>query len=89
MKPNDPPTPVQQYFNSAGLVKTGQELIEQLLITWGEVDCISVDSIVAAMDIQAMRHFKKVSKELIHHSNHLIFKFLYLFTSIENTRISL
>lgn len=62
MKPNDPPTPVQQYFNSAGLVKTGQELIEQLLITWGEVDCISVDSIVAAMDIQAMRHFKKVSK---------------------------
>jgi hypothetical protein len=66
LKPSEPNAPAQQYFTSTpGTFKTGPKLIELLLTQWSELDCISADGAVAAMDVNAWRQLKKRIPEII------------------------
>jgi hypothetical protein len=60
LRVSEPNVAVQQYLNSAGVAKTGQEIIDQQAVSWSETDFISMDSIVAALDINSMRYLRKV-----------------------------
>jgi hypothetical protein len=64
IRPSDPSAASQAYLYTAGVNKTGQELVEQLIMSWGDLDFVSVDGIVAAIDIASLRYFKKVSSSV-------------------------
>lgn len=45
---------------AAGLVKPGQELVENALVLWQELDCVAVSGLLVPQDIASWRYLRKV-----------------------------
>lgn len=53
------------YVIENNAVKSGQDIVERLLVLWQDADIVSVDDVLSSKDTNALRFLKKVS--LAHH----------------------